>query len=183
MTRGRFDDLPAATRRRLLLRASVRPALTTTALLLLYYLLPLGHGLTGRTVAILLVGLVVFAALLTLQVRQIRIARYPRLRAFESLSFSLPLFILMFATIYFVTASTSPTSFSEALSRTDALYFTVTVFSTVGFGDITAVAAGTRIVVMIQMIGDLILVGVVARVIVGAVQAGLRSRDSGIEPD
>jgi voltage-gated potassium channel len=36
----------------------------------------------------------------------------------------------------------------------DALYFTVTVLSTVGFGDIVAVGQGARLVVTIQMIFD-----------------------------
>ena len=38
-------------------------------------------------------------------------------------------------------------NFSEPLTRTDALYFTVTVFSTVGFGDITAKTEAARLVV------------------------------------
>jgi voltage-gated potassium channel len=35
-------------------------------------------------------------------------------------------------------AKLAPHSIGAPLTRTDALYFTVTVFSTVGFGDITA---------------------------------------------
>jgi preprotein translocase subunit YajC len=170
---GPYDDLPGTTRRPLILRAVVRPVLSVTGLLLLYYLLPFQGRRSGPTPLTLLVGLVLFAVLLTWQVIQIRTATYPRLRALEALSFSLPLFLLVFAMIYFVVARADPASFSEQLSRTDALYFAVTVFTSVGFGDITPVMQGARIVVMIQMIGGLILVGVVARVILGAVQAAL----------
>jgi hypothetical protein len=42
---------------------------------------------------------------------------------------------------------------AEPLSRTDALYYTITVFSTVGFGDITPRADLARIVTMVQMGG------------------------------
>ena len=56
------------------------------------------------------------------------------------------------------------------------------VFASVGFGDIAPLTQGARVMVMIQMVGDLILVGVVARVMVGAVQAGLRRHDPGSQP-
>jgi voltage-gated potassium channel len=42
---------------------------------------------------------------------------------------------------------------AEPLSRTDALYYTITVFSTVGFGDVTPRADLARIVTMVQMGG------------------------------
>ena len=65
--------------------------------------------------------------------------------------------------------SISTGAFSQPLTRTDALYFTVTVFSTVGFGDITAKAESARLVVTGQMIADLIVLGVAIKIIVGAV--------------
>jgi len=58
------------------------------------------------------------------------------------------------------------------MTRTNALYFTVTVFATVGFGDITANAEAARLLVTGQMILDLIIIGVGARVIVGAITRG-----------
>ena len=59
------------------------------------------------------------------------------LRAIEALAAAIPLFLLVFAAAYVKLDSTQAQAFSEPLSRTDALYFTITVFSTVGFGDIT----------------------------------------------
>lgn len=49
---------------------------------------------------------------------------------------------------------------------------TVTVFSTVGFGDITAKTEAARLVVAGQIIADLITIGLAVRVIVGAVKQG-----------
>ena len=183
MTGRPYDDLPAATRRRLLLRTLVRPALSFTGLLFLYYRLPLGERPTGSTAIWLFAGLVSVAVLLIWQVKSIRSAEYPGMRAIEALAVTLPLFLLLFAAGYFATSSTTPASFSEELSRTDALYFTVTVFATVGFGDIVPVSQGARVVVMIQMMGDLILVGLVAHVIVGAVKTGLRRKEAETQPD
>jgi hypothetical protein len=49
---------------------------------------------------------------------------------------------------------------------------TVTVFSTVGFGDITAKTEMTRLVITRQMIVDLVALGLTVKVIVGAVKQG-----------
>ena len=51
----------------------------------------------------------------------------------------------------------SAASFTEPLTRTDALYFTVTVFSTVGFGDISPKSEAARVVLIVQMLADLVL--------------------------
>ena len=49
----------------------------------------------------------------------------------------IPIFIVVFAWTYLTLARSDATGFSQPLTRISALYFTVTVFSTVGFGDIT----------------------------------------------
>jgi voltage-gated potassium channel Kch len=66
---------------------------------------------------------------------------------------------------------TSSSNFNvHALTRTDSIYFTVTVFSTVGFGDISPASQVARLVVTAQMIFNLIVLGLGVRLIVGAVQ-------------
>jgi voltage-gated potassium channel len=72
----------------------------------------------------------------------------------------------------------APSSFGTPLTRTDALYFTVTVFSTVGFGDITAKTETARLVVTGQMIADLLILGVGIKIILGAVTRGQRERQA-----
>jgi hypothetical protein len=52
----------------------------------------------------------------------------------------------------------------------------VTVFSTVGFGDIVPRSEVARIVLMVQMLGDLALLGAGARILLGAVRRGLERR-------
>ena len=64
----------------------------------------------------------------------------------------MPLFLLIFAAVYELLSGTDPHAFSETLSRTDSLYFVVTVFATVGFGDITAVSQSARVIVTVQMV-------------------------------
>jgi voltage-gated potassium channel len=64
----------------------------------------------------------------------------------------------------------NPDSFNEAITRTDAIYLTVTIFATVGFGDIVATSQLARIGVTIQMIADMVLIGFIARVLLGTIQ-------------
>jgi voltage-gated potassium channel len=149
-----------------------------TVLVALYYLLPLDHSSTGIAVTTLVIGLVLFIALVAFQVRSIIASPFPGLRAIEALATSVPLFLLLFAGSYVVLATISVTSFGERLTHTDALYFSVTVFSTVGFGDITAKTQAARLLVTGQMIGDLVILGLAVKVIVGAVSRRRQPGDS-----
>ncbi|WP_236077868.1 potassium channel family protein [Rhodococcus sp. P1Y] len=56
------------------------------------------------------------------------------------------------------------------------LYFTLTVFSTVGFGDITASTDFARAVVSIQMIGNLVIIALGGRLLLAAVRRGQARR-------
>ena len=144
--------------------------------MVIYYLLPLNHSSTWAAITILVIGLVLFIGLVAFQVRSIVRSRFPALRAIEALATSIPLFLLLFASVYVVMATISASNFSEPLTHTDALYFTVTVFSTVGFGDITAKSEAARLVVTSQMIADLLIIGLGLRIIVGAVTRSRQQR-------
>jgi voltage-gated potassium channel len=171
---GRRERLP--TPRRRVLWALLRALLTSTVLVVLYFWLPFTGAVTASTVALLVAGLAVFAGVITWQVRAILRSRYPALRAIEALGAAIPLFLLVFAATYVKLADAQPQAFSEPLSRTDALYFTITVFSTVGFGDITPVADAARVTTMVQMLGDLVVVGLVLRLMLNAVKTGRERR-------
>ncbi len=107
----------------------------------------------------------------------------PALQAIEALATTLPLFLLLFASAYFIMAGASPANFSmHPLTRTDALYFTVTVFSTVGFGDITAASQSARLVVIVQMLLDLLALGLVVRAFVSAVQSARQQANPQARP-
>ena len=166
-----------APRRRVAL-ALLRASLTATVLVVLYYSVPVTGAMDASAVALLLGGLLVFAVVITWQIRAIVESSYPGLRAVEALAFAIPLFLLLFALVYFKMADLQAQAFSEPLNRTDSLYFTITVFSTVGFGDITPLTQPARIVTMVQMLGDLVVVGLVLQVMLGAVKAGRRRREA-----
>jgi voltage-gated potassium channel len=171
-----LEELPAGASRRLVVRGLLRASLTATVLVVLYFTLPLTGSLDGSAAVRLVAGLLVFAGVITWQVRAVLRSPYPGLRAIEALAAAIPLFLLVFATAYLRMADADAGAFSEPLSRTDALYFAITVFSTVGFGDITPKTDLTRVATMVQMLGDLLVVGLVLRLMVGAVKAGRRRR-------
>src|SRR5271157_5083914 len=154
---------PEATQRRTIVRAVLRAAGSTIALVAIYYLLPLDRSSRWFAVTMLVIGLVALIALVAFQVRWIVTSPFPGLRGVEALATSIPLFLLLFASTYVVMAAISASSFTEPLTRTDALYFTVTVFSTVGFGDITAKTEAARLVVTGQMIADLVIIEVAVK--------------------
>ncbi|WP_239331612.1 potassium channel family protein [Frankia sp. CiP3] len=183
VTNARHEARRPTRRRRVILRSMLRALLTTTVLVGIYYLLPLDRRIGAGTAVGMAIGLFVFTIVVSIQVWQIAHSSHPRLRAVESVAASLPLFLLIFATTYFLLAREEVAAFTEPLTRTDALYFTITVFSTVGFGDIAPRTETARIITIIQMMGDLIAVGLIAKIFVGAITAGLQRRSVTTEPD
>jgi voltage-gated potassium channel len=156
--------------RRRAARSLLSSGLVTVILILCYFVLPLSSALTTTTALLLGIGLVAVSALLVWHLRSILRSPYPRLRAVAALATTVPLFLVLFATAYFVMSRTAPGNFSEPLSRLDSAYFTVTVFATVGFGDITPVTQLARVLVTVQMLVGVITVGVIAKLVFGAVQ-------------
>jgi voltage-gated potassium channel len=168
---ARTDEGP---RRHPLFLGIMRTLLTPACLVVLYLLLPLDREFSAGTLVALGAGVLAMCLLVAWQVRSILRSRHPALRAVEAVALSLPLFLLLFAATYTVLSDSDPGAFTEPLSQLDSLYFVVTVFATVGFGDISAVSALARMLVTVQMVGDLVLIGLVLRVFLTAVDQGRR---------
>jgi hypothetical protein len=170
-----YEELPRKVRRRLATKSLVRSLLVSVAIVAGYFLLPM-RNLTGASGVGLVIGLALVALLLTWQLRETIRSPHPVIRAIGALVTSVPLFLVVFATTYYLMEAAQPENFSEPMSRLDSAYFTVTVFATVGFGDIVARSEIARTVVIVQMIGDLVLVGLVAKALFGAVQTNISRR-------
>ncbi len=174
-----LPDLPPPRKRRsLLLFGMLRAAATIAGLVAAYYLLPFDHLSDATSVLLLVVGLIGVIVIVVWEVRGILNSQYPAYKAVEALTITAPLFLLLFASAYFLLQRATPTSFTQPLSRTDALYFTVTTFSTVGYGDITAKSEGARLMVIFQMLADLVVLGFGVKVIFGAVEMGRQRQTS-----
>jgi hypothetical protein len=75
-------------------------------------------------------------------------------------------------------SATNPANFNVPLDKVSALYFTMTILSTTGFGDITATSDAGMIAVMLQMVVGVTLLTSLARVLVAAARSGAKRRFS-----
>jgi voltage-gated potassium channel len=177
MTTKRYNHLSPSARRRRRIVQLLWTALSAVPLLTLYYLAPLDGPLDISTVIGFALGLVAFALVIIWQVRAIVSSDAPRLRTVRAVVIGVSTLLVVFAATYTVISNGRPDSFSEPLSRTDALYFALTVFATVGFGDIAPRTDLARIVTMVQMITGLIAVGLLGKIVFAAMQKGLRRQE------
>lgn len=154
-------------------QAFVRTALGTGGILLGYYLLPVDESAPGYTLCVQAIGLACLTVLLGQQIRTILRGTYLRLQALEAFTLAVPAFLILFAGTYFYLERHAATDFNVPMTRFDALYFTISVLSGVGFGDIVPRSELAREIVTLQMIGDLILLGVAARMVIDAMNEGI----------
>jgi hypothetical protein len=157
------------------LRAARRSAVQTTGLVALlvgaYAVLPL-RGDRWWLGALVGAGLLVAMGPLTVRrVRSVLRSDRPGLEAAAALVLLLAMLVVGFAAVYFA-MDRDQGQFSGLRTRIDAVYFTVTTLSTVGFGDITATSQAARLVVTAQILFDVAFVGVAVRVFVGAARRG-----------
>lgn len=157
----------------------LRVLVSLAVLLAVYFLAPLDGlrmvplGITLASACALLVGIGIW------QVGSIARSDHPRLRGAEALGVTVGLYVLLFAAIYFAMAIQDPSSFTGTpLTRVDTLYFTVTTFSSVGFGDISPVSQTARLTVTIQMVLNLLVLGAGIRVFVGTARRHYELRNT-----
>lgn len=141
-----------------IVRAFLRPIVAAIILLAGYFVLPINKASDAN-----LFGLAIGAALLTWfcvwEIKQFLSAKYPVAQAIEMIVALATFYIVAFATTYYLFSEYADGSFNQRLTRIDALYFCLTVFTTTGFGDISAQSQPARVVVSIQMASTLILLG------------------------
>ena len=136
--------------------------LAVVVLLGLYYLVPSSLSIAGRWACAIL-----FILVSLVELRGIVKDPQPVGRAVVAMARVLPLFIVLFAWLYVSMSVDDPRTFSEPLTKSGSLYFTVTVFSTVGFGDITPVTDTARLIVSLQMVCDLLVIVILVKLITG----------------
>lgn len=173
-----LEDLDRRQQRRVVTRSALRILVSVVLLFALYGALPIADRTGLGTLLELFVGLIIFAALLGWQVLKIMGAEHPELRAAEALAIAVPVVLIVFAFTYLSLSHVYPKSFSEPLNHVRAIYFVVTVVSTVGFGDITPKTDAAMIVVSFQIMLDLVLLVGIVRAVFFAAQVGVRRRQT-----
>jgi len=173
----RLSDLDVHQRRLAVLRAVLTIGVAWALILGAFYVLPFDHLSTAHNVLRLGVVIALVAVVLVWQIRRISTAELPELRAVEALGIIIAVFLVGFSIIYLSMSHNAGWTFSQVLNHTKALYFTITVFSTVGFGDITPRTDTARLVVAAQMLLDLAIIGVVVRLIFNAARSRVATTD------
>jgi voltage-gated potassium channel len=161
---------------------ALRTAVAVTLMVVAYYQAPLDRPLTFAS-GVLFVGALLLAALaVVVEVRAILASTRPLLRAIRVIALGLPLLLVLFAATYITVDGQQANAFTEPLSRTDGLYFTVTTFATVGYGDISPQTELARALATVQMLVGLLAVGVIAKVVLGAVRVA-QERNTAVDQD
>jgi voltage-gated potassium channel len=144
---------------------------TTVVLVLLtagYYLFPVRFDeATDRYLRLpgSLLSLGVLGVVLRRQARRSRRALSAAHLRVQWLLSALYFLVLGFALLYAAIAATSPTQFTGIEDRTDALYFSVTLVATVGFGDIHPTGTAGQLAATVHMLFNLIYLGTALRLL------------------
>jgi len=164
----RLVDLDPVARRRAVMVCAATVILSWVFIFGAYFALPIGRESGLRAVLRLGTDVALIGAVMFWQLRRISQALLPELRSIEGLGVIIAVFLVAFSSTYLAMSHEAATTFTMGLDHIQALYFTITVFSTVGFGDITPRTDAARLVVSIQMLLDLVVIGAVVRIIFSA---------------
>ena len=179
----RLNELEPRRRRRLILHSVLVIIFAWVSLIGLYYLVPFDAPTVESAAVRILLGGAAFVIVMVWLVRRIIYSEHPQMRAIEAIGVIIPLFVVVCAGSYLFLGHIHGSGFSEPLNHSTSLYFTVTVLSTVGFGDITPTSTAARLMVTGQMLLDLVLVGTVIRLVASAASKGLARAASQVDPE
>jgi hypothetical protein len=88
--------------------------------------------------------------------------------------------LLFFASIYYALALDDPGQMIGLQTKVDAVYFTLAIVSTVGFGDVSAAGQAARLVVCVNIAFNLVIIAIAVSSIQGA--PGFRLGGGGAPP-
>lgn len=125
---------------------------------------------TGRLVFAVLLTLAGVAVLAWAIVHQLERQLRSRSEDIHSLLFLLALVAVVFALGFFVLEEHSPGQVRGLSTRTDALYFTISTLTTVGYGDVHAQGQIARFLVTLQLVFDAVFVGAIVSTVVRTIR-------------
>jgi len=113
----------------------------------------------------IVIGLLIIVGSVLLTVKRINrvgTSHEPYLEAGLAVVMMIALIVIGFASIY-AALSRHGEEFADIHTKLDAVYFTITTLATVGYGDIAPTGQVARAVAIIQMVVDILVIGVAAR--------------------
>jgi hypothetical protein len=125
-------------------------------LVVAYFLIPLEGSLAFRLLAYGL-GLALVVFVVARQMRRHLASRDNEVRI-DSLALAIVMSVLLFALAYYAVSTAESGEFSGLSTRVDALYYSLTVATTTGFGDVSAQSQLARALVSAQLVFNMLIV-------------------------
>ena len=153
------------------LRKAMLTVLTVVVPIVSFFVLPLDREFGELIAALLVIGAA--ASLIPISIRQaqrVLTSPDPLFDAMRCIVSALVFLVVAFSSAYFVLAANYEDQISGLHTKLDAIYFTITILSTVGFGDISATGQTARAIVSGQMVINFAVLAVSLRVITWALK-------------
>jgi uncharacterized transporter YbjL len=144
------------------------------ALVAAYFLVPLEGSLAFRMVCYVL-GLGLVVIVVGRQMRRHLASRDDDIRV-DTLALAIVMAVLLFALAYFALSTAQSGEFSGLTTRVDALYYSLTVATTTGFGDVSAQSQLARVVVSAQLVFNMLIIATAVPLLTRTVKARRAAR-------
>jgi len=133
-----------------------------TGLVVVFLVVPVNKERWWLGIAIGLLIIVGSVPLTVKRINRVGTSHEPYLEAGLAVVMMIALIVIGFASIY-AALSRHGEEFTDIHTKLDAVYFTVTTVATVGYGDLAPSGQIARAVAIIQMVVDILVIGVAAR--------------------
>lgn len=158
--------MPVEAHARRAMRKTALTVLTVVVPVVFYFVIPLDKEF-GIVLAVVLV-VAAAASLIPISIRQAQLvlrSEDPLFDAMRCIVSALVFLVISFSSAYYVLGTNYDHEIAGVETKLDAIYFTVTILATVGFGDITANGQWARGIVTGQMIVNFAVLAVALRVV------------------
>lgn len=141
-------------------------------MLLAFYTVPVNTQASAEraaiSVALTVLGITVLAWTIVTQLRR---QLHRRSEDVHTLVLLLVLVAIVFALGFYILEEHYPGQLQGLATRTDALYFTMSTLTTVGYGDVHATGQIARVLVILQLIFNAVFVGALVSTVVGIIRS------------
>lgn len=164
-------------------RRWLRPAVSLVAILVAYYAWPVHESGGGLVLSMLLtlLGIGVLAWAIAGQIRGLLMDGESV--GFPALVTLLGTVVVVFAFGYYRMEVVDPAQMAGLRTKTDSLYFTMQMLTTVGLGDVHATGQLARKLALVQMLFDVVFVAAAGSLLANRVREQVRaSREPGPPP-